>query len=94
MEKLTFEELMKRYEELTNAEYDFPAFSSFYITDNGCDGSKERPYKLELLWNTPISPHDKNKNNKYVLSKEQKEKFRKILIETFNKKNMYLLWKM
>ena len=32
----------------------------------------------------------KNENNKYILSTEQKEKFKNILIETFNKENMYL----
>ena len=90
MEKLTFEKVMRRYEELVNAEYDFPSFSSYYYTDNDCDGSKEKPYKLKSLWITPLYPKNKNKNGKFTLSSEQKEKFKNILIETFNKENMYL----
>jgi hypothetical protein len=62
----------------------------YYVTDNDCDGTKEKPYKLKSLWLVPISPQSKNKNNKYVLSEEQKTNFKNILIETFNKENMYL----
>ena len=90
LKKLTFEEVMDRYEELVNYEYAFPSFSAFYVTDTGCDGTKEKPYKLKCLWIVPISPQSKNKNNKYILSEEQKTKFKNILIETFNKENMYL----
>lgn len=94
MKKLTFEEVMDRYEELVNDEYEFPCFSSYYVTDNGCDGTKEKPYKLKCLfkcfWLVPINPYSKNENNKYILSEEQKTKFKNILIETFNKENMYL----
>lgn len=90
MKKLTFEEVMGRYEELVSSEYEFPCFSSYYITDNDCDGTKEKPYKLKSLWLVPISPQSKNKNNKYILSEEQKTNFKNILIETFNKENMYL----
>ena len=90
MKKITLEEVIKRYEELINAEYHFPLFSSYYVTDNNCDGSKGKPYKLKSLWLTPINPRSKNENNKYVLSTEQKEKFKNILIETFNKENRYL----
>ena len=90
MKKLTFEEVMNRYEDLVNDEYEFPSFSSYYLTDKDCDGTKEKPYKLKCLWLVPISPQNKNKNNKYILSEEQKAKFKNILIETFNKENMYL----
>ena len=89
MEKLTFEEVMDRYEELVNHEYKFPSFSSYYITDTDCDGTKQKPYKLKCLWLVPIAPQNKNKNG-YFLSEEQKNKFKNILIETFNKENMYL----
>ena len=84
--KLTFEEVMNRYEEMINDEYDFPLFSSYYITDNDIKG---KPYKLKFLWFTPIPPHSRNENNKYVLSEEQKANFKNILIETFNKENIY-----
>ena len=90
MKKLTFEEVMNRYEDLVNDEYEFPSFSSYYLTDKDCDGTKEKLYKLKCLWLVPISPQNKNKNNKYILSEEQKTKFKNILIETFNKENMYL----
>lgn len=90
MKKLTFEEVMNRYEDLVNDEYEFPSFSSYYLTDKDCDGTKEKPYKLKCLWLVPISPQNKNKNNKYILSEEQKTKFKNILIEAFNKENMYL----
>lgn len=90
MKKLTFEEVMDRYEEMVNGEYEFPSFSSYYVTDNDCDGTKEKPYKLKSLWIVPISPQSKSKNNKYILSEEQKTKFKNILIETFNKENIYL----
>lgn len=91
MKKLTFEEVTNRYEELVNDEYELPSFSSYYVTDNDCDGTNEKPYKLKCLWLVPISPQSKNENNKYILSEEQKTKFKNILIETFNKENMYLL---
>lgn len=90
MKKLTFEEVMDRYEELVNDECEFPSFSLYYITDNDCDGTKEKPYKLKCLCLVPISPQSKNKNNKYILSKEQKTNFKNILMETFNKENIYL----
>ena len=91
MKKLTFEEVMNRYEEMVNTEYEFPSFSAYYLTDKDCDGTKEKPYKLKCLWIVPIAPYSKNENNKYVLSEEQKTKFKNILIETFNKENIYLL---
>ena len=90
MKKLTFEEVIDRYEEIVNGEYEFPSFSSYYVTDNDCDGTKERPYKLKCLWIVQIYPQSKNKNNKYILSQEQKTNFKNILIEAFNKENMYL----
>lgn len=90
MKKLTFEEVMDRYEELVNDEYEFPSFSSYYVTDNGCDGTKKKPYKLKCLWLVPIALYSKNENNKYILSEEQKTNFKNILIETFNTENMYL----
>lgn len=37
MKKLTFEEVMNRYEDLVNDEYEFPSFSSYYLTDKDCD---------------------------------------------------------
>ena len=37
---MTFKEVMNRYEELVNNEYEFPSFASYYITDTGCDGTK------------------------------------------------------
>ena len=91
MKELTFEEVMDRYEEMVNTEYEFPSFSAYYLTDKDCDGTKEKPYKLKCLWLVPIASHSKNENNKYVLSEEQKTKFKNILIETFNKENIYLL---
>ena len=90
MKKLTFEEVMDIYGEMANGEYEFPAFSAFYLTDNGCVGTKEEKYKIKSLWIVPIPPYSKNGNNKYVLSEEQKTKFKNILIETYNKENMYL----
>ena len=91
MKKLTFKEVMGRSEEMVNTEYEFPSFSAYYVTDKDCDGTKEKPYKLKCLWIVPIAPYSKNENNKYVLSEEQKTKFKNMLIETFNKENMYLL---
>ena len=91
MKKLTFEEVMDRYEEMVNTEYEFPSFSAYYLTDKDCDGTKEKPYKLKCLWLVLIALYSKNENNKYVLSEEQKTKFKNILIETFNKENIYLL---
>ena len=90
MQKLSFNDLMNRYEEIINSEFNFPSFCSYYVTDNDCDGTKEKPYKLKCLWLAPIPTKSKNDNNKYVLSEEQKIKFKNILIETFNKENMYL----
>ena len=89
MKKMTFEEVMNRYEELVNNEYEFPSFASYYVTDTGCDGTK-KPYKLKSLLLVPIYPQSKNENNKYILSEEQKINFKNILIETFNKENIYL----
>ena len=89
MKKMTFEEVMNRYEELVNNEYEFPSFASYYVTDTGCDGAK-KPYKLKSLLLVPIYPQSKNENNKYILSEEQKINFKNILIETFNKENIYL----
>ena len=86
---MTFEEVMNRYEELVNNEYEFPSFASYYVTDTGCDGTK-KPYKLKSLLLVPIYPQSKNENNKYILSEEQKINFKNILIETFNKENIYL----
>jgi hypothetical protein len=91
LRKLTFEEVMNRYEEMVNDEYDFPLFSSYYVTDNDCDGAKEKPYELKSLWFAPIPLHSKNENNKYVLLREQKANFENTLIETFNKENIYLI---
>ena len=88
MEKLTFGAVMNRYEEMINGEYDFPLFSSYYVTDST---TKEKPYELKFLWFTPIPPHSRNENNKYVLSREQKANFKNILIATFNKENIYLI---
>lgn len=89
MNKLTFEEVMDRYEGIINGEFEFPYFSSYYITDNNCNGIKEKPYKLECLCVVPFAPDSKNENNKYVLSEEQKQIYKNRLIETFNKKNIY-----
>ena len=86
---MTFKEVMNRYEELVNNEYEFPSFASYYVTDTGCDGAK-KPYKLKNLLLVPIYPQSKNENNKYILSEEQKINFKNILIETFNKENIYL----
>lgn len=86
---MTFEEVMNRYEELVNNEYEFPSFASYYVTDTRCDGAK-KPYKLKSLLLVPIYPQSKNENNKYILSEEQKINFKNILIETFNKENIYL----
>ena len=40
MKKLTFEEVMNRYDEFVNDDYEFPSFSSYYVTDNGCNCTK------------------------------------------------------
>lgn len=91
MKKMTFEEVMNRYEELVNNEYEFPSFASYYVTDNtGCDDTKRKPYKLKGLCLFSIDLQSKNENNKYILSEEQKINFKNILIETFNKENIYL----
>lgn len=90
MKKLCLGKIIDRYEELVNTEYEFPCFSSYYVTDNDGDNAKEMPYKLKCLWFIPIAPHSKNENDKYILSEEQKTKFKNILIETFNKENMYI----
>lgn len=37
MKKLTFEEVINRYEEIVNGEYEFPSFCSYYVTDNDCE---------------------------------------------------------
>jgi len=86
--KLTFGEVMNRYEEMVNGEYDFPLFSSFYVTDNTAKG---KPCIIKFLWLTQIPPHSRNENNKYVLSEGQKAIFKNKLIETFNKENIYLI---
>ena len=91
MEKFTLEEVMEKYEEIVNGEYESPSFSSYYITDNDCSGTKRKPYKLKSLWLVPIPPQSKSKNNKYILSEEQKTNFKNILTETFNKENIYLI---
>lgn len=88
LRKLTFGEVMNRYEEMINDEYDFPFFSSYYVTDNDIKG---KPYKLKSLWFAPIPLHSRNENNKYVLLREQKMNFKNKLIETFNKENIYLI---
>ena len=86
--KLAFEEVMNRYEEMVNDEYDFPFFASYYVTDST---TKEEPYELKILWFAPIPLHSKNENNKYVLLREQKANFKNVLIATFNKGNIYLI---
>ncbi len=48
MKKLTFEEVMNRYDELVNDDYEFPSFSSYYVTDNGCNGTKENRINLNV----------------------------------------------
>jgi hypothetical protein len=37
MKKLTFEEVINRYEEIVNGEYEFPSFCSYYVTNNDCE---------------------------------------------------------
>ena len=63
MKKLTFEEVVAKYEELDNDEYEFPSFSSYYVTDNDCDGTK-KPYELKCLWLVPVAF---NRENMYFL---------------------------
>ena len=46
-----------------------------------------RTVKIRLYSNTIGKVKE---NNKYILSEEQKTKFKNILIETFNKENIYL----
>lgn len=91
MKKMTFEEVMNRYEELVNNEFEFPSFASYYITDNECADTEGKPYKIKSLCLLSINPQSKNENNKYILPEEKKIKFKNILIETFNKENIYLL---
>ena len=76
MKKLTFEEAMNRYEDLVNDEYEFPSFSSYYLTDKDCDGTKEKPYKLKCLWLVPISLQNKTRiiNIFYQKNKKQNSK--------------------
>ena len=89
MKKLAFEEVIDRCEKLVNNKCNFPSFSSYYITDNDCNDTKEKPYKLKRLWFSLIYQYRKNENNKYSLSEEQKQIFKNRLIETFNKENIY-----
>lgn len=93
MKKLTFEEVMGSYEEKVNSEYEYPFFCSYYITDYSCDDTKENIYQVKCLWHVPLIPiasQSKNKNNKYILSEEQKTEFKNLLIETFNKESIYM----
>lgn len=89
-EKLTFDEVMARYEELANRECDYRVFDSWYLTDNDGDNRDEKPYKVKNLYCAcPLDTRTENK--KFVLSQEQKEKLKNIIIEKFNKENIYSL---
>ena len=74
MDKLTLTSLFKRYNELISQEHDFLAFTVYYISDNNCLGTKENPYKVKMLCSY-LLPIQKNKNGKFELTIEQKEKF-------------------
>ena len=78
MKKLTFEEIMDRYEELVNDEYEFPSFSSYYVTDNDCDGTKEKPYKLKCLCFVLIAPKNKKKKTINIFYQKNKKQISKI----------------
>ena len=90
MDKLTLTSLFKRYNELISQEHDFPAVTVYYISDNNCLGTKEKPYKVKMLCSYLLS-FEKNKNGKFELTVEQKDKFRILLLETYRKENIYLL---
>lgn len=90
MQKFDYDNLIIRYNELISQEHDFPAFTVYYISDNNCLGTKEKPYKVKMLCSY-LLPIQKNKNGKFELTIEQKEKFRTLLLETYHKENIYLL---
>lgn len=81
---------MLRYEEMVNAEYDFPSFAAYYVTDNDCNGSVEKPFKLKSLCLYCLNPFHPNENGKYELSLEQKLDLKEKVLNTFNKENMYM----
>lgn len=90
MKKLTFEQILERYREIIAQELDRPYFNFFYITDNNCEGTKEKPFKLKLLCSY-ILPLTKNENGKYQLVEEEKIDFLLKLIETYKKEKIYKL---
>lgn len=87
---LTFSEVMIKCEEIVNAEYKHPSFFSYYVTDNDCKGTKEKPYAIKCLCSFPLI-YCNNKNNKFTLSEEQKLKYKQMLIWLFDKEKIYLL---
>lgn len=86
---LTFNEVMINYEEIVNTEYERPSFCSYYLTDNDCKDTKEKPYAIKCLCSFPLI-YCNNKNNKFTLSEEQKLKYKQMLIGLFNKEKIYL----
>lgn len=90
MEKPTLNRIMQRYEEMVNSEYDFPSFAAYYVTDNDCNGSTEKPFKVKSLCLYCLNPFQPNKNGKYEFSKEQKLDLKEKILNTFNKENMYM----
>lgn len=88
MEKLTFDKIMKKYEEVISKEYNENSFCAYYITDNNC---VEAPYKLKCLYLHLFYPADRNLNKKYEFNNSVKENFKNLLIDIFNKENIYSL---
>lgn len=89
LRKLTYDEIIQKYNEVISKEYDKNGFSAFYITDSN---DNKKPYKLKWLCTYLFYPVDKNSNGKYEVNNETKETFKKLLINTFNKENIYKLF--
>jgi len=88
LRKLTYDEIIQKYNEVISKEYDKNGFSAFYITDS--DDNKKQ-YKLKWLCTYLFYPVDKNSNGKYEFNNEKKESLKKVLINIFNKENIYVL---
>ena len=89
LKKLSYEEVMDKYNELVNMEYDKPVCTLIYITDNDNDNKDKVPYKANWVYWAPIYPCNMNENNKFILSQEQKDKIKHSLNIIFEKENIY-----
>ena len=90
--KLTFNEIMKIYDDIVNKQYNIIGFHSFYITDNDYreKGKPYKPYKLKWLGIYPTTRNKEKFNNKnYFVSDDIKVKFLIDLINIFQNENIY-----